>query len=141
MQLFLQARVKGHAGRHRPPQMSVLMSALRYRQCQPQPALHGWGDRQCAIGISTLRPNPSGWIYHPVCKSYGGQSETFLRRGSVVQEQTGVDYVRRDLLRPCLNTRSAPTPWRICIKTGRWPVSHTVVCSNPSMYPGLARLK
>lgn len=43
-------------------------------------------------------PDPSGWIYHPVCKSYGGQSERFLPPGSVVQEQNGS---HRDLVRPC----------------------------------------
>jgi hypothetical protein len=55
---------------------------------------------------------PSGWIYHPVCESYGGQSESFLRRRNVVQEQTGADSVHRDLVRPCFYTRSAPTPGR-----------------------------
>lgn len=69
------------------------------------PRLHAVGHNQFkgAIDIRTLfscnsTQHPSGWIYHQVCKSYGGQSERFQRAGSVVQEQNGSHLARRGLL-------------------------------------------
>lgn len=48
--------------------------------------------------VFLLRPTPSGWTYHQVCKSYGGQSERFLRPWGVVQEQNGSHLGRRGML-------------------------------------------
>lgn len=80
---------QGRAGCHRPLQMPCLLPPPSFRHMPVTNQATGPMDvRTLGVLFNPSNP-PRGGSIANVCKSYASLSETFLRAGNVVQEQTG----------------------------------------------------